>query len=316
MSHLRLVALVTLSCLLAACSKEPQAPADTPDASTPASTTQATNASSATPSEPGKPKKPEVPDNPERVQRVEELVDLLNNRAQRRTAREELQAMGKNCVPYLLQHSEDSRMTTRWEVANITGLLKDERATDVLVDYVVADENPHVRWRSQWAVAQLRNKSEALQQLRAHLGGNDEWRAWNAAVGLATLNDKSGADMILEKGLKITTGADADWRRWEAVKSVERLDDPRSAGALAAMIDDPNERVRREVALTLGKVKGAEVKGALLQMLGDDKEQVRWRAVKSLSRHKDADVVSALRELQKTETAEIVIEHLEKALGS
>src|SRR6202035_1504228 len=81
------------------------------------------------------------------------LIDALARESDRATARAKLAKRGVEAVPLLLANIAHSDSQIRWEVVNLLGAISDARALDALAERAMLDLNPHIRWRSLWALS-------------------------------------------------------------------------------------------------------------------------------------------------------------------
>jgi HEAT repeat protein len=221
---------------------------------------------------------------------------------------------GDPALENLIQKTNDPDWEVRWEAVNTLGKLKDRRGVPALVRRAVCDPNPHPRWRSLWALRSVDSQgSDAVPLLRPALQDTDPVAVRNAAVALAFFGQPEARTELL-KGL-----ADEDaYRRWEAIFILRRIGSPEVTRTLIPLLDhelEPDEKVRREVTLTLGYMDSGEVIVPLLDVLQkDESPQVRWRAAMTLAKVGDAAIAPDLKQAMSIEEDPLVREHIEKAL--
>lgn len=215
----------------------------------------------------------------------------------------------------LIQNTKDPNWAVRWDAVNALGNLKDRRSIPALVRRAVYDDNTHPRWRSLWALRAVDPTGlETIPSLRTALQDPDPEAVRNAAVGLAFFGQPEARNELL-KGLN-----DHDsHRRWEAIFSLRGIGNHEVAQALVPLLDDniePDERIRSEIALTLGYMGSQEAIWPLLNALsGDPSPQVRWRAALTLSRVGNSSLIQEqLEQNLATEQDPKVIEHIKDAL--
>lgn len=240
---------------------------------------------------------------------VDALVRQLEQEETRAGARNELIALGAQGVPALLAHAGHRSAVVRWELANVLGPVADARALPALVSNATADENPHVRWRSLWALSHFEAPAVA-EALREQLRQEDEPTRWNAAVALSFFNIADGLDLI-HSGVR---NPDA-WRRWEAINALGRIHDESSADILAQAVRSPALGDRTEAVLSLGMIGGAKASALLVGALEDPASDVRWRACMALGRLGDPATIPALQSLDAVERDPQVREQLRLALA-
>lgn len=241
---------------------------------------------------------------------LETLVAQLADEAARNEARARIIAIGKDATPYLVMRMKDSDFTIRWELANVQGDIRDPRAVPALVENVLHDEDPHVRWRSLWALNEYPDDTETLRLLRRALDGDDTTARWNAAVGLSMF-DAPDCLPAIHAGLSQPD----EWRRWEAINALSRIHDASSAAHLKPLALRGNVHERGEAVMSLGFVGGEQAVDILVAALGDPEQGVRWRACMQLGVIGDRRAVPALEALKLTETDPMVLDHLHRVLG-
>ena len=227
--------------------------------------------------------------------------------ASRKQTREEILALGPKVVPHLLERIEDPEFLVRWKVVNLLGYLKDTRAMIPLVDRVVADSNPHVRWRGLWALAVMRQDDAITAELRRRM--EDEALRWHAAVGLSMFGSPEAIPVLLE-GIS----SDDAWIRFEAVNGLGRSFDDQTSTALLTLLEHPGLKTRQETTMSLGKIRDEVAVQGLIKALEDSSASVRWRAAMNLKLAGDQQAVEALTELLETEADEEVLEHARETL--
>jgi bilin biosynthesis protein len=239
---------------------------------------------------------------------VDQLVAQLATEETRTDARTRLLALGADAVPAMLAHARHPAVMVRWELANILGPLADPRALEAVVMNATADENPHVRWRSLWALSHFDMKAVAAALQQRLAGDNDDAR-WNAAVALSFFGISDAIDLLH------TNVRNPDpWRRWEAINALGRVHNDETPAVLAPALQSPAEGDRKEAALSLGMVGGPKSAALLVAALGDSSPEVRWRACLSLGRVSDPATLPALRALEAKERDPVVREQLLAAL--
>lgn len=247
---------------------------------------------------------------------IDEVIESLWARvivhdADSKDASAELQQQGPGSVPVLLKHLEDTHWKDRWDAVNLLGMISDDRATDPLITRVLTDDNPHVRWRSLWALSTLNNPAipdKFWYELHNHQ--NDTVK-WNAVVGLAFFEDTRGLP-YLEQGLS----RDDSWERWEAIYCLRRIHGDETSSLLVGMLQtETEERMRREIVMALIHVDDALANATLVDLLDDPNSEIRWRAVMGLSRNHVDGARKLLEKRQNVETEDRVREELAKALA-
>ena len=215
---------------------------------------------------------------------------------------------GAVAVPHLIARARDPRLAMRWEVVNLLGQLKAPEGVETLIERIAEDVDPHVRWRSMWAIKRIPDVTvpDRLAAVCEDAGS----RGWNACVGLSLFAD-SRALSRLRQGL---TSPD-DWVRWEAVDSLGRVYDEHTSKELAQLLDDPQKRVRQEVVLSLAEIGDDNALSTLLKALEAPSAEVRWRAAMGLARRASSEQLAVLEQKLAKESDANTRKHLEKAVS-
>ena len=242
---------------------------------------------------------------------IADLIDRLGSpeAAERSLAREELYTLGETAVPALIgaTYSEDPNL--RWEAVNLLGAIGDPRGIDAAFRLAVSDPDVHARWRADWALYILDDGS-AVPRLLSALDDDDPTVVWNAAVALS-LFGRAEAVPILYQGLEAT-----GFRQWEVVNALGRVWDEGTVYRLAVVLAEGDEDVRKEAALSLGRIGGEEAISALLAALRTDPSpEVRWRAAMMLGRIGGPEIVPALRALAASEADPLVSDRIGEAIA-
>ncbi|MFC2172634.1 HEAT repeat domain-containing protein [Acidobacteriota bacterium] len=239
---------------------------------------------------------------------------LLNSVKQggdlRKEARSQLIAMGQKATPELIKNLESSDFIIRWEIVNIFGMTKEPHAVEALVDRVLKDDNSHVRWRALWALTQIDDPA-IPDRLQKALQTQKDKERWNAAVGCSMFGVREALP-FLHENLKSSD----EFTAWEAVNALSRMHDQTSVSHIRSIMKERGQRIRRECALTLGKMGYPEGQSALIEALEDQDSGVRWRAVMGLAKAKDNRVRKALMDMKRQEKDPEVLKHLNRALRS
>ncbi len=228
--------------------------------------------------------------------------------AERRATREAIIAAGVVMVPHLLARAEHPDWNVRWKVVNCLGYLEDRRATLPLVERVVGDVNPHVRWRALWAITALDDTERVTAEFERRLA--QPATRWTAAVGLSMFEHPAAIPVLLEE----VENPDS-FIRFEAINGLGRSYDANTSGFLAALRDHPDTRTRQEVVMSLGRIRDEAAVIALMDALHDASPGVRWRAAMGLKLAGDERAIEALSRLLAEESDEEVRKHVAEALG-
>jgi HEAT repeat protein len=237
---------------------------------------------------------------------VEKLASASSD--ERKEAREGLLALGAAAVPPLILATESKNALLRWEAVNLLGALRDLRATDAVLQVAISDPDVHARWRANWAVTCL-NDGTVVPCLIAALDGEDPAIAWNAAITLS-LFDRQEAVPRLHEGLQAS-----GWQQWEAVNALGRVWTDETSSKLIVVLEEGSEDVRKEAALSLGRIGGDAALRALLGALqSDSSAEVRWRAAMMIGRIGDEETAELLMEIGMREVHPLVIEQINEAI--
>ena len=241
---------------------------------------------------------------------VQELVERLASPSagEREEAREGLLSLGAAAVPPLILATESDNALLRWEAVNLLGMLGDLRATTAVLHVAMTDPEVHARWRANWAITNL-DDGTVVPRLIAGLDNEDRAVAWNCAVTLS-LFGRAEAVPRLHQGLDAT-----GWRQWEAVNALGRVWNDETAPKLIVVLQEGPEDVRKEAALSLGRIGGENALIALLEVLSDDPSfEVRWRAAMMIGHFGGQETVASLTEIRAKEAHPFVIEQIDEAI--
>jgi HEAT repeat protein len=245
-----------------------------------------------------------------RQQQIQTLIQKLKGEKYiRDQAREAIIKIGSPAIPSLaevLKNNDD--FTLSWEAVNIMGYIGDKEAAPILIEQVLNADNNHVRWRSIWALTQIKDERIVVELLKA-LKDEKERIRWNAAVALSNMDCKEAVP-VLRRGLK----SHSDWIRWEAVNALGRVHDEDIVMELIPLLKDPDKRIKQETILSLGRIGDKRATTPLLEMLVDTSPDIRWRAAMALGMIGDEKAIKGLEKQLKTEKDVYVKESIEEAL--
>lgn len=257
---------------------------------------------------------------------VEDPADWIehmrgSNGEARKQARTKLIEMGLEAVPTLIDATRDEANVIRWEAVNALGMIA-EKYTDAvlpavpaLVERVLIDWDPHVRWRSLWALSVFPKEvteTQIVPGLGQGLENDDPRIVWNAVVGRAFLKQSDVAP-LLNQGVLENEG----FAQWEAVFCLRMVHDDESILLLAELIVDietSEERLRQEAAMTLGQIGDPRAIPALVAALRDPEAHVRWRAAAALAKLGARDAVPDIEAALAREQDEWAIEQMQAAI--
>jgi len=241
---------------------------------------------------------------------IESFIEGLGSRSVsvRADSRQSLRVAGAAAVPFLIRATEAEDAIMRWEAVNLLGILGDPRATNAVFRVATTDLDVHARWRANWALVRLDDGS-CIPRLLAALNGEDPAVAWNSAVSLSLFGTVEAVP-ALHRGLSAE-----GWRPWEAVNALGRVWNDETPARLMAVLKTAPENVRKEAALSLGRIGGKlALEGLLDALRGDPSSEVRWRAAMMLGRIGDEGIATALVLIHKTEEDSTVLEQIDRAI--
>jgi HEAT repeat protein len=100
------------------------------------------------------------------------------------------------------------------------------------------------------------------------------------------------------------------------VNALGRVWNEETASLLCDVLQFASEDVRKEAALSLGRIGGDKALAALLVALADDPAyEVRWRAAMMIGFIGDQTAVAQLAAIRAQEVHPFVIEHIDVAIG-
>lgn len=235
------------------------------------------------------------------------IEGLTGTRAVRVEARRQLTQYPGDVVSFLIPYATDSRLAMRWEIVNLLGSLASPQGVDTLIERITGDVDPHVRWRSMWAIQRIPDPTVAdrLAAICAEPG----IEGWNACVGLSLFADRR-AVARLHTGLSDPDG----WVRWEAVDSLGRVHDEQTSNLLRPRLQDPTERIRQETVLSLAQIGDGVAIQLLEEALDDGAPGVRWRAAMGLARRAGPEELQALERRLLSETDATTRKYLQRAV--
>jgi hypothetical protein len=229
---------------------------------------------------------------------------------ERKAARDEIMKRGDEAVPDLMRATRACNNTIRWEAVNALGSLHAKQAVDALIERVLKDLDPHVEWRSIWALSSIRVDDEVRQKgLAALANPANDFERWRAAILLSNFDAPECVPVILE-GLK----AEDQWEKWEAVNALGRVHNKDTVEALRPIAKDPQSRIRGEAALVLGRMKEKDAVSVLAEMLNDADENVRWRAAMALGQAGFAEGIEPLQQRLAVEEDEHTKGNIQRSL--
>jgi HEAT repeat protein len=240
------------------------------------------------------------------------LIALQGSTGVERAAyRRDLEALGGKRVDVLVEGLESSDDLVRWECVNMLGELADPATAATVLDFALAEDEVHARWRAFWAVTRFEPQA-IVPRLRRALRSKRWPRRWRAALILSMLGREEAADTVLE-GL----ASDDEWTQWEALGAVRSL---RLSGAeepVSRFLGAQHARpLRQEAVLALGAIPSDNALDLLRRALRDAEPEVRWRASLALARHGGPKALAALHRQLAREADEKVARQIESDIRS
>jgi HEAT repeat protein len=247
---------------------------------------------------------------PDEVDRL--LVEIAGNHDAQTRATAALVKLAPAVIPRLVAGLTDPRWVFRWRMVNVLGYIKDPAAIGPLVQRILVDVEPHVRWRSLWALGTCDPGGARGRELLAkELANPDPVVQWNAAVGLSFFKDRRALP-YLHEGL----AKQKEFKLFEAVFGLENVHDERTSGLLEPVLTgDGPANAKREAVLLLRRICDEKSWEILARTLAHDDPQLRWRAAAGLGDcggGKSRAPLAARREIEKDTT---VLDSIDKALA-
>jgi HEAT repeat protein len=217
--------------------------------------------------------------------------------------------MGAPIAQHLVRASRSSDASVRWAAIEVLGTLAEPSTVTAVLDRVLGDDDVHVRWRAVWAMTRF-GEDRVIGRLLSALSKRDRTTALNAAVALSVLGRTEGLRHLL-KGVRL----DDPFRQWEAVNALGNIHKAGVVSELLSLLSTGNDDVRRETALSLGRIGSRQATASLTKSAGTDRdEQVRWRAALALERIGDPSAVPSLKRYLRRESDPSVRQQLEHAI--
>jgi HEAT repeat protein/lysophospholipase L1-like esterase len=189
-------------------------------------------------------------------------------------------------LPALLVALDDPRQHVRWAAARALFAIGPRAPDDVaaLADRL-SHADPYVRGFAAFTLGEMGEGARAaVPDLVAALEAEDGYGRGGASTALAKMG--SAAAPAVPSLLRALDSPDPD-RRWKAARTLGRIG-PEARAALdrlgAALVSDPDERVRANAARALGRIDASRAAGALRRAAGDQDAGVRREAAEALAR--------------------------------
>lgn len=223
-------------------------------------------------------------------------MSRAGNAAEKSTINERKQMVTNQNLNELLT-SPDARARLQGVHGLSKAILDDPSSLErlrALVDKLVADPSPFVRWNLAVALGETRRSEVVLwlERLAADEHANVRFRA---ALALGTIGDVERARPILDRLAKDTyeVGGHRVVRAFAAL-GFGRLGDARGTGQLAELAKDEDGVVRWHAAVALGDIRSPDGVPALVTLLGDAIPFVRAHAAIALAEIGDVAAIPAL----------------------
>lgn len=209
-------------------------------------------------------------------------------------------------VSTLIQALNQGPWYVRAEAATALGYIGDAETVKALIP-ALRDEDSVVRGETATALGRIGTPS-AIQALIIALHDQDAYVRGEAAIALAQI----GTAEALEELVKVLNHPDR-LVRWQASGAIH-LQHPTVVKALIQALHHPQNQIREEAAMVLGKIATSETLGALIPALQDADPIVREEAAAALALSGNPQTLEALiPALQDTDP--IVREEAVVALG-
>ena len=226
-------------------------------------------------------------------QLIRRLCDAATH-STRSLIRREILALGVESVPALSDALSSPIAMSRWESVNLLGAIRAPRSAKPVVEFALAEDEVHARWRAFWAVSRF-ERQPVLRWLRTALRSRRQPRRWRAALMLSVLQQPEAGPVLVE-GL----GSSSAWERWEALSAIKSLRLPGCEPEVARCLGKRQPvYIRQQAALVLGSIGTRVARTALARALRDPEPQVRWRASMAMSRFGQASVRSLKMRLKR-----------------
>ena len=120
-------------------------------------------------------------------QLIRRLCDAATH-STRSLIRREILALGVESVPALIDALSSPIAMSRWESVNLLGAIRAPRSAKPVVEFALAEDEVHARWRAFWAVSRF-ERQPVLRWLRTALRSRRQPRRWRAALMLSESPD-------------------------------------------------------------------------------------------------------------------------------
>ena len=195
----------------------------------------------------------------------------------------------KSAVPALIQALKDPQPEVRREAAHALGLIKDPQAAPALIK-ALRDSDKNVRAFAAYALGEIREPKSSGPLIQALC--DPEWTVRDeAAWALREIHDPGLAAPLV--ALLRDERADVSQVVW-VLRHLEGAD---AIELLAALLREPDAKIRARAVRAMGELQSAAGVDALLTALKDPDPGVRRAAVEGLRRSKDERVAKAMEEL-------------------
>lgn len=213
----------------------------------------------------------------------------------------------KEALPALMDALlKDKSPRVRWEAAKALGLIGDERAVAPLIE-ALEDENPNVRMYSAYALGEIKSP-RAVEALVRSLADREWLVRWFSCWALMEIRSPDSVKPLVS----LLKRKEADTPL--VVRVLEWLKHPKTTDFLLPLLKHRDEEVRARAAFALGRAGGPRAVEPLLQLLNDGSPKVRREAVLALARVGDRKVAGPLERLKAKEEDEGVRRAIEEAI--
>jgi HEAT repeat protein len=178
------------------------------------------------------------------------------------------------------------RASAVWALSHIGG----KAVLPDVVRLATNDASGVVRFRAVWGLALIRDKSALPIVINALGDYNTSVRERSALIALEALADNTVVSRVLTQTNNVLPAT-----RRVVMYLLARYGDKSVVPALKQALTDPDQLVRAEAALSLGKLKARDALANLLPLLADPDEHIRGSVAHAVGLIGDKSAIEALR---------------------
>jgi HEAT repeat protein/thiamine kinase-like enzyme len=195
---------------------------------------------------------------------------------QRWLAAHQLAVLGHpQAVEYLLAALDDPHWLVRLHAAKDLGRLADHRAIEPLIKHTT-DENPSVRRRVIQALKIFIQDERALAAVVACLNDLDKQVRYLAVDAISQIKSPHLIPLLAQAGADVNRPT-----AWLATYALTFYGS-QAIDPLLALLENPNNRIRRDAIYALGRIGGERAEKAVQPFLTDLDERLRWSSMVAL----------------------------------